>query len=457
MLSSKEFTLSYNGGYKARYQIRAKTLSLYKLDGKEGNDVNKLSKQCFVMIMISGLSMTVLSGCDDLAASALSNVSVTVTSQDSSYELKFPQSADQPAADTDNNRDDDKKEAGGFDEIENLSEEELNVLLNRSDLEGLGEIDGTIYITGHKSPDSDTVCGSIACAELLKQLGYDAQAVIIGDINKESAYILKEAGVDAPEQLRDESGKNMIIVDHSEYSHDLESLKDANVLGIIDHHGIGSLTTGNQVIYDARPLGSTNTVIWIRYRNYGVEPDRKMATLMLGGILSDTNNLKTNVTFADRAAVSILSKTAGIDDVEAFYDGMHKEFLSHEGMTDEEIFFSDYKEYEAGNTKYCIACVNCYDEDEVRELAERMSKIMPATLKETGMDMAFTQVSVVNDKLNVCYLVYAGDGAKETVAEALADRHPEEKGNVYVLRPGISRKTVLVPALTEVLNAYPKE
>ena len=42
-------------------------------------------------------------------------------------------------------------EAGRYREETNL-----NILLNRSELEGLGEIEGTIYVTGHKSPDSDT-------------------------------------------------------------------------------------------------------------------------------------------------------------------------------------------------------------------------------------------------------------------------------------------------------------
>ena len=41
-------------------------------------------------------------------------------------------------------------------------EKNLNILLNRSELEELGEIKGTIYVTGHKSPDSDTVGSSIA-------------------------------------------------------------------------------------------------------------------------------------------------------------------------------------------------------------------------------------------------------------------------------------------------------
>ena len=87
------------------------------------------------------------------------------------------------------------------------SEHELNIRLNRSDLDGLGEIKGTIYITGHKSPDSDTVGSPIAYADLLRQLGYDAKAVVLDNINKETEYILNKAGMDVPEILDDASGK----------------------------------------------------------------------------------------------------------------------------------------------------------------------------------------------------------------------------------------------------------
>ncbi len=39
---------------------------------------------------------------------------------------------------------------------------ELNIALNKSELDALGEIKGPIYVTGHKSPDADTVGSSIA-------------------------------------------------------------------------------------------------------------------------------------------------------------------------------------------------------------------------------------------------------------------------------------------------------
>lgn len=336
-------------------------------------------------------------------------------------------------------------------------EQELNILLNRSDLEGLGNIEGKIYITGHRSPDSDTVGSSIAYASLLQKLGYDAVPVILENINHETEYILKAAGVETPELLEDASGLNMILVDHSEYIQSAEGLQDANIISIIDHHGDGTVTTGNQLIYDARPLGSTATIIWIRYRNYGVEIDRQTACVMMGAILSDTLNLQSDTTTAaDKEAIKVLSSIAEVSDTDAFYQEMFKASLSYEGMSDEEIFFSDYKEYEAGGKKYSIGCVNAYDEDGAKELAERMKNTIPSSLSSTGMDMAFAQVSIFHDDISITYLVPSDEAAGEVIESAFGETAVYD-GVSFRIEPGISRKKILVPAITDVLESCPKE
>ena len=344
------------------------------------------------------------------------------------------------------------KEAERFQEETNL-----NIQLNRSDLKELEEIEGTIYVTGHKSPDSDTVGSSIAYAALLRALGYDAVPVVLGNVNHESAYILDAAGLETPELLEDAAGLNMILVDHSEYAQSAEGMKDAKIISIIDHHGDGTVMSANPLIYDARPVGSTATIVWLRYRNYGIQPDRQSAIMMLGAILSDTKNLQPNAsTFADREAVKVLSELGGITDIDAFYQEMYKALLSYEGMTDEEIFFTDYKEYEIGSRKVSVGSINAYDEETARDLAARMRKTMPLTKPSTGMDMSFAMVSIQHDDISVTYLV-PSDEAEEEVLKAAFENEAVYDGTSWRIEPCVSRKAAFIPAITDVLESYPKE
>ena len=336
-------------------------------------------------------------------------------------------------------------------------QQEIVTELNRSELDGLGKIEGPIYVTGHNSPDTDTIGSSIAYAELLQQLGYDAQAVVFGEINKETKLILEKAGVEEPMKMEDASGCNMVLIDHSEYAQSAEGMQDANIITIIDHHGAGTVTTGNQLIYDARPLGSTATIVCIRFYNYGVTPSKKAAMVMLGSILSDTHNLMPSATTeADRIAATTLSYLADVSDTDALYKEMFKAFVSYDDMTDEEIFYHDYKEYEAGGKKYAIACIDVYDEEEAKNMAERMKDMVSKALASKGVDMAFAQVSVFHDDLSIAYLIPSDEKADEVLKAAFGDRAVFD-GTSYVLKPGISRKKEMVPAITDVLEASPKE
>ena len=341
-------------------------------------------------------------------------------------------------------------------EQKSLDEKEVNIMLNRSELENLKLVDGPIYVFGHKSPDSDTVGSSIVYADLLNQLGYDAKAAVLGKVNTETAYILKTAGVEVPEILEDAAGKNVVLMDHSDYLQSADGLKDANIISIIDHHGDGSVVTGNQLIYDARPIGGTATIVWIRARNYGLEINKQMATVLLGAILSDTSNLKS-ATSADRAAFEELEKIAEISDTQAFYQEMFKASISYEGMTDMEILESDIKNYESGGRLYTIGCINAYDETTASDLAERMKVLMQDLVTSRGVEMGYAQISIYHDDISINYIVPSDETAAEVLKAAFPDRVPEFDGTSYIFNPGMSRKQTLVPALSNVLAAHPGE
>lgn len=61
----------------------------------------------------------------------------------------------------------------------------------------------TIFVTGHRNPDSDSICSAIAYAELKQRLGEPAIAVRQGPLNEETKYILKRFNVENPFVLND--------------------------------------------------------------------------------------------------------------------------------------------------------------------------------------------------------------------------------------------------------------
>lgn len=60
-----------------------------------------------------------------------------------------------------------------------------------------------IFVTGHKSPDTDSICSAIAFAKLLQLQGKDTAAIRAGEINKETAFALDYFHVSSPQLVHD--------------------------------------------------------------------------------------------------------------------------------------------------------------------------------------------------------------------------------------------------------------
>lgn len=60
-----------------------------------------------------------------------------------------------------------------------------------------------IYVFGHKKPDTDAVCGSIALSYLKNQMGLKTEPRILSEINLETAYVLDKFKVPVPKYLND--------------------------------------------------------------------------------------------------------------------------------------------------------------------------------------------------------------------------------------------------------------
>ncbi|MDI9219146.1 CBS domain-containing protein, partial [Clostridium tertium] len=60
-----------------------------------------------------------------------------------------------------------------------------------------------IYVTGHKNPDSDSICAAFSYAEFKNKTGkLPAIPVRLGNVSQETQYILDYFGVEAPQLLK---------------------------------------------------------------------------------------------------------------------------------------------------------------------------------------------------------------------------------------------------------------
>lgn len=286
-------------------------------------------------------------------------------------------------------------------------------------VEEVGEVNKTTYVIGHKCPDSDTVCSAIAYAKLKQELNVKCEPRISGAVNKETKFILRYFDVPTPPVLENAQGHNLILVDHNVVAQAVNGIGAANVVEIIDHHNLfGDLKSSRPIFYLRMPVGCTATIVWLCYQNNRVKIDKQMAGLMFGAILSDTDNLRSeNTTGLDRQAVTELEKIAGIKDRTKFFLDMERELTSYEGMSEREIIFTDYKEFNAGSRRCGYSTVATLNPTERETLAQRLDLFMKNFFASQSLDMFFIKIHEI-ETYSAVMLAY-GSNAKKILATAL--------------------------------------
>lgn len=220
----------------------------------------------------------------------------------------------------------------------------------------------SIYVIGHKIPDSDSVCSPIALAYLKSKLGEDTVAAVQGELNPETTFILEKFGVAAPEMKTSFAGESVYLVDHSDLAQSPDDLGDAKVLGIVDHHKLGDVTTSEPLECWIRPVGCTGTIVKEMFDASGVEIPKDIAGLMLCAILSDTVIFKSpTCTPADKKAVEELAAIAGVDDVVALGVEMFNVKSAVAGTPIRDLVKRDYKDFNMGGKKVGVGQLEVVD------------------------------------------------------------------------------------------------
>ena len=299
------------------------------------------------------------------------------------------------------------------------------------------------YIFGHKNPDTDSITSSLVMANLETKLGNNVEAYALGAPNKETEYVLNYLKIEAPKILDEvPNGSNVILVDHNNPEESISNLNDVNILKVVDHHCI-KLNTSYPLYYRAEPVGCTETVLYKLYKEYNVEIDKKIATLMLSAIISDTLLLKSpTCTDEDVKAVKELSKIAEID-YEKYGLEMLKAGTDLSSFSIEEILSLDAKQTSLKDVKVIINQVNTASIPEVMELKADLETGMKKEIEEKGLDLFMLLITdIVNSNSQVIALGKRADLVEKSYNVKLED-------NTALLKGVVSRKKQVIPIMTE--------
>lgn len=300
-----------------------------------------------------------------------------------------------------------------------------------------------ILIFGHKNPDTDTICSSMAKEILNKKCGCKmSQAVRLGNINKETQYVLDYLNMEAPELIEEvEEGQKVIMVDHNEFNQSVAGIEKAKIIEVVDHHRISNFETLEPLYYTAKPYGCTATILYNEFVQRQIEIEDKEAILMASAIISDTLLLKSpTTTDFDKRALEELAKKANIN-IQEYGLEMLKAGTDLDDFSEEELINLDAKSLNKNGTKFVIAQVNTVS---IEDVLKRQEKLECAINNEIEKNQLSLFVLAITDILESNSEIIAL-GEKSNIVEEAFEKKLEN--NRAFLEGVVSRKKQLLPQI----------
>ncbi|WBW50408.1 putative manganese-dependent inorganic diphosphatase [Peptoniphilus equinus] len=98
-----------------------------------------------------------------------------------------------------------------------------------------------LYVTGHKNPDTDSICAALAYAELKRRkTGREVEAIRLGEVNRETQFVLDYFKVDPP-RLKDSIKAQVRDLDMDKAYCVSENVSLYKALALTQENGVNSL------------------------------------------------------------------------------------------------------------------------------------------------------------------------------------------------------------------------
>jgi len=304
-----------------------------------------------------------------------------------------------------------------------------------------------IYLIWHKNPDTDAILAPIVYAEYLKHQWYDAEAIKIGPANNESLFILNYVWIPKPRRVdKLPAGSQIYLLDHSEKAQTIQNIDELEVIGLVDHHNFGWLTTSKPIFARVEPLACTMSVMYKIFKENNYLPTQKMAILMVSAIISDTLYFRSpTTTEEDKVILEELNQIAKIEDIEKYSLEVFNAKSDLWDISTEEVVMKDFKIYDVSDSRMAIGVMETTNPNYAMTRKDEILKILGEIKAREELDfILFSVVDILNQK-NIGMVL--GENESNILQKALEVK--TDDNNIADLGSRLSRKKELVPPLTE--------
>ena len=235
-----------------------------------------------------------------------------------------------------------------------------------------------IKVFGHKSPDTDATCTAIIWAWYLQtHTGAEAKPFVLGELNKETQFVLGRWGHETPALLESVTADDQVVVVDTNNPQELfDNINESQVIQIIDHHKlVGGLQTKGPIDFTLKPLASTASVMYDLMKDVTDKLPEEIAGLMLSCILSDTLEFRSPTTTPhDKDIAEKLANQLGVDITE-YANEMFSAKSDVSDFTDSGLVKLDSKKFAVGDVNLRVSVIETTTPDTV---LERKSGIVSA-------------------------------------------------------------------------------
>lgn len=308
-----------------------------------------------------------------------------------------------------------------------------------------------VKVFGHLNPDTDTVTSAIAFAWYLKEKrGIDALPYRLGELNRETTYLLERFGVASPDLLEVVSADDeVVLVDTNNSEELLPGCKDARIIEIVDHHKLtGTLSTAEPPAITIRPVACTATVIWeLLQRDAVTTLPHEIAGIMAGAIISDTLNFTSpTTTEQDKLVFDELIALTGMEQAE-LAEALFSAKSDLTGYSAEQLLTLDSKVYSFGDQKVRFSVLETTKPENALALKNELFTAIAGMKTAEGLSaILFFVVDILKAE---AHLLTEGQREAELANQAF---HVEPVDRVALLPGVLSRKKQMIPPVEKLLS-----